>query len=182
MAKLFDENGNEVEALTLEEVKAANEKALADYKKTEEDKKKADDDAVAAAKAAEDAARAAAQDPNAELGSRLTKIEQENRQLKIERLADKFAGNDPEKRAAFVQKFDRLTGYEESDAGLVERATDASKLAFGENPTIDIGAVAGTGGGRSIGDKEYTPTEGDKAVQEALNISAEDIAKYGKKD
>lgn len=180
MSKLFDENGNEVEAFTKEELDAEIEK----FKKEEEDadaKKKEEEAAAAKAKEEEENKQKAETEKTEveKMNERLSRIEAENKQLKVEKLADQFAGNDAEKRKIFMAKFDRLTGYEETGDGLIERATDAAKLAFGEDAGIDT-TTLGNAGGRNPGDvKQVQTTQADKDIQSALGISEDDVKKYG---
>lgn len=176
MVKLFDADGNEVEAFSQEELDAKLQDEIT--------KKQQEADAAAAAKAEADRKAAESNDDKTKkteaqlLAERLERLEKDNKQLRIEKLADQFAGNDPEKRKTFMSKFERLTGYEETADGFAERAQDAVKLAFGAPQSIDTTNL-GNAGGRNINDVKHSPTtEVDKTIQAALGISADDVKKY----
>lgn len=180
MTKFYDEDGKEVEAFTKEELDAEIEKK----KKADEEAaaKKAEEDA-AAKKAQEDAAKAKEQEGKKTeaqlLAERLERLEKQNQELRVEKIADQFAGNDQEKRKSFISKFDRLTGYEETPEGLAERAADAARLAFGSDAGIDTAGL-GNAGGRNVNDaKQVQTTQQDKDIQSVLGISEADAKKYG---
>lgn len=189
---LYDKDGKEVEgAMTKEEVEKAvadAEQALIDEAATEvktqeqKDKDAADAKAVADQKALDDKAaadKAAAEgkpvaDPRVE--SALTRLER----IEQERLADAHAGNDPEKRSAFITKYNRLSGYPDTAEGIAERAADASKMAFGETPSVSVSADAGTG--RQVDTKvQIKKTEADEALGKVMGITDADREKFGPK-
>jgi len=176
MAKFFDDQGKEVEAFSKEEldaqVKAASEKAAADAKAA----------ATPPAPPPPPAVPPATPGVDPVIAARLDRLEKQNAELVIGAAVTKYAGSDPEKAKTFRAKFDRLQGYEDTEAGLAERAADAAKLAFGTDaPSIDVTGLANAGGKSVDAGKTIAPTEADKAVQGALGISAEDVKKYGEK-
>lgn len=190
---LYDKDGKEVEgAMTKEEVEKAvsdAEQSLIDSaaedvaSKEKKDKEDADAKAAADQKAIDDKAaadKAAAEgnggkpvtDPS--VLSRLERIEQE-------KLADIHAGTDPEKRAAFLGKYGRLTGYPDTAEGITERAEDAVKMAFGTTPSIDVSADAGSG--RNVDAKiEIKKTEADVALGKVFGITDADREKFAPKE
>ena len=114
---------------------------------------------------------------------RLQKTENALYEMRVEKLADSYAGSDAEKRQAFIAKFGRLTGYEETIDGMAERAKDAAKLAF---DTVDTGAstegIANVGG-RSVDGEGKTTAPSNSAEAElraALGITDTDVEKYTK--
>lgn len=169
MAKFFDEEGNEVTGFSQEELDA---KVVEGITAKEADIRKA---------AVEEYTKNNPPKSDDTLVARLQKLEDDNKSMRISSFATRFAGADVEKQTAFKTKFDRLTGYEETEAGWSERATDAAKLAFGEAAGINIGDVAGAGGRNPDNVKQVAQTEADKQIQSVLGISAEDVTKYGNK-
>lgn len=180
MPKLFDADGNEVEALTKEESEAAVAAAVEAAK-------------VAAETAATEAATAAAAAAAAAEGGDDMPAWAKDLKTSVERLATvqetgtreslaaQYTGNDAEKTAAFMTKFDRLTGYADTKEGLAERAADAAKLAFGEGKVVDVSSFAGTSSGRTVGAAGEKPltTELDKKIQAPLGITAAMVEKHG---
>lgn len=156
MATYYDEQGNAVEAFSKEELEAQL--------------------------ATQAPAPVEAPDLSPVL-ERLQKTESALYDMRVEKLADSYAGNDAEKRQAFTSKFGRLTGYEETTEGMAERAKDAAKLAF---DTTDAGAsTAGIAdvGGRSIEGEGKTTAPSSSLEAElraALGITDKDVEKYTK--
>lgn len=183
MTKYFDADGNEVDGFTQAELDAkakeladaAAAKAIEDYKaanpvKTQE---QIDAEKKAAEKAKADS------EPIAKLTKTVETLQQQLNQERVAGFARTYAGADATKQAEFKTKFDRLTGYADTPEGIAERAADAAKLIGVDPVSVDISAVAGTGGGRNIdANKQVQATEADKIVQKALGITAEDVKKY----
>lgn len=172
MAKLFDADGKEIEALTQEEVAAATAKAVEDFKKAEADR---------VAKEGADKAAAEAAAGKTPLDKALAEIESIKGQLHQSRVREygtKFAGNDAEKIKQFSESFGRLSGYEESDAGFELRAKDAARLAFGTDTTVDMSSMSGAGGRNIDANKGAAVSEADKTVRNLLGITDADVTKF----
>lgn len=163
MTTYYDEQGNAVEAFSKEELEAQ----LAQVKKEN---------------VPQDASEQDAPDLSPVL-DRLQKTESALYEMRVEKLADSHAGNDADKRQAFVTKFGRLTGYEETAEGMAERAKDAAKLAFdtaGEGASTEGLADAG-GRGEEGGGKVVAPSSSAEAeLRDALGITDKDVEKYSK--
>jgi len=156
MATYYDEQGNAVEAFSKEEL----ELQLAEKIKQN---------------------TPAAPDLSPVL-DRLQKTENALYEMRVEKFADSFAGNDTEKRQAFITKFGRLTGYDETLDGMAERAKDAAKLAF---DTQDSGASTvglADAGSKSVGgtNNAVQTSQTDAELRKMLGITDSDVEKYGK--
>lgn len=178
----YDADGKEIEGLmTPEEVKTANEKAVSDFKAQQE----ADAAAATTKKAEDDAAIEAAKntpDPVAEVKKTVDALQATFVAERLERTAQRFAGDDAEKQGAYKTAFSRLSGYADTPEGQAEHAAAAARLAFGDDKTVDVGSMSGTGGGRNVDEKPRAlTTDADKALQGALGITPEDVEKYGPK-
>ncbi len=174
MAKFKNEEGEEFEAFTADEVEAAKNAAIETAKAAAIEEYKA-----ANPPAAEGDGTAPTEVE--QLKGLVMSLKQTMEQQTVSGFAQQFAGADTAKQAEFKTKFDRLTGYPETPEGLAERAADAAKLIGVEAPAgVDVGGLAGTGGGRNVDPATAVQaTEADKVVQKALGITAEDVAKFG---
>lgn len=183
MADLFNEAGEKVEgAMTKDEIatatKTAEDAAVEQYKK--------DNPPPAVVEKKQDDAAAVTEEMPAwakEIKSTVDKLAGTVTTTTRETIADRYAGADKENRDKFQQKFDRLTGYEDTPEGLAARAEDARTLAFGENaPVIDVAALGGTGSGRNVDDAgKKTPSEADKTVRTLLGITPKDVETFAPK-
>lgn len=190
---LYDKDGKEVEgAMTKEEVEKAvsdAEQALIDdaakdveaqatKDKEAADKKAIDDKAAADKKVADDAVAAAGgKKDEPVLDPRVETISQRLDRIEREKLADIHAGTDPTRRAEFLSKYGRLTGYADTPEGVAERSADAVKMAFGETPSVDVSADAASG--RNVDTKAAVKiTEADKVIGAALGITDADREKF----
>lgn len=156
MATYYDEQGNAVEAFSKEEL----ELQLAE-------------------KIKENTVQAPDLSPVLE---RLQKTESALYDMRVEKLADSFAGNDPEKRQSFINKFGRLTGYEETIDGMTERARDAAKLAFDTQNIAENTVGLADAGGKTInatGNSQHV-NQADDELRKLLGITDTDVEKYGK--
>ena len=185
MAKFKNEIGEEFEAFTQEELDAkakeaadaAAAKAVEDYKTA--NPQKTPEQLIEEKKAVEDQAKKDAE-PIEQLKKTVEGLQATIRARDIGDYAKTYAGADAAKQVEFKAKFDRLTGYPDTQEGIAERAADAAKLIGIDPKTVNIGDVAGTGSGRNVdGAGAVKETEADKLVQKALGISAEDVKKYG---
>jgi hypothetical protein len=156
MGKYFDENGNEVEAFSKDDVEKAKQEAAAGVKVPDLPFKPEEFESIK---------------------STLSTVTAQLQGMRIEKYAGMYAGNDPEKVKAYKDRFGRITGYADDDAGFEARAKDAARLAFG----TDVGvAVDTSGAGRSVDTtKPAERSAEDKVIQSALGISEEDAKKYG---
>lgn len=114
---------------------------------------------------------------------RLQKTESALYDMRVEKLADSYAGSDADKRQMFISKFGRLTGYEETVDGMAERARDAAKLAFDSVNTGASTAGITNVGGKSVDAEQNTGAQASSAdieLRKALGITEEDVSKYGK--
>ncbi len=185
MAKLFDEDGNEVEgALTKEEietataaaVETAKTEALDAYKKEHPEETPEEKTAREAAEAAATAAEKTPQQIAEEA------VASALRTRDIADMAKAFAPGDAAKQAEIIANAGRLTGYEQTPEGLAGQVENAAKMAGIDVSGIDVSSVGNTGGGRNIDNaNQVKTTEVDKTVQKILSISPEDVKKYGPK-
>lgn len=187
MAKFKNDAGEEVEALTADEVtakvkeasEAAAAKAIEDYKKA--NPAKTPEEIAADKKAADDKAKADAE-PIAKLTKDLAEVSSKLRGKEIADLARTYAKGDVDKQKSFTEMFGRLTGFENTPEGMIAQA-EAAAGAVGINvKSVNVGDVSGTGAGRNV-DAAGKPvtSEADKAIQAALGIKPEDAVKYAPK-
>lgn len=158
MTTYYDEQGNAVEAFSKEELEAQ----LAQVKKENVPQDAPDLSPVL---------------------DRLQKTESALYEMRVEKLADSHAGNDADKRQAFVAKFGRLTGYEETAEGMAERAKDAAKLAFdtaGAGASTEGLSDAGGRGEEGSGGVVAPSSSADAELRAALGITDKDVEKYTK--
>ncbi len=164
MAIFKDAQGNDVEAYTKEEVEAqvvsASTSAVEDFKKNNPPKQEH------------------VVDPK--ITETITSLQRKVGELQLSNHITKYTGGDAEKVAKFKSKFERLQGYEDTEAGLAERAADAARLAFGDVASLDVSHLAAPGG-KGNGGGNQPPSEDDKLIKAALGITPDDVAKYGAK-
>lgn len=96
----------------------------------------------------------------------------------------RFTGSVSEdQRKEIQEKYNAMTGYENTPEGLEARASDAYTLVVGRRPEesgVNLGNVNAAGGAPAGGgDGGYQPTESDKELQKALGVSEDDVKKYG---
>lgn len=165
--EVFDSEGNKVEGvMTAEEVTAK----------------------IEAEKSAWEASKAPvvpAADPNAvpewfkPFADKVTQLSGNQRTMVTSEIS---GGLDADKREAFTKRFDSLTGYEETPAGIQQRAHDAYLLTVGqpyEAQSINMGNVVATGGS-PVRPSAPAP-EVDKAFGEVFGINDADRAKHANK-
>lgn len=191
MTKLYDESGDEVEgAMTKEEFEAqkndAIAKAVEEALNAEKEKEKLNKEHPAKADE-QTTGKTETTEPNlgqtddiALLKKQIEALSSSINSERVGKFADKYSAGDPEKAKLFQEKYERLTGYEDTPDGISERAADAARLAGLEPASVDIGAVSGTGTGRDIsGTGTQKVSEADKAIRNMLGISEDDAKKYG---
>lgn len=90
---------------------------------------------------------------------------------------------DADKQKEVADKFDSLSGYDDSPEGLQRKAEDAYLLVTGEKfdaEGIDMSNTHAAGGGERQNQPD-TFTDADKDVQNALGITPEDVEKFSGK-
>jgi hypothetical protein len=207
MAKLYDVDGNEVEAFTPDELEAKKKEAVSEYLKSNPDKsaelEKAKKDLDDATKKIEELG----QNGNDQQKARL-KSEKEAAQNALKEMTDKFtleinslkdtfvAGTknkvltaltkgDKELQEKIDLKYKSLmkTGdYTNDEAGITQALTEAATLVTGAKPTpgfMDGMASAGDKGLPQKNSPKGPETENAKAMRSVLGISDKEAEKYG---
>lgn len=185
MAKLFDENGNEVEgALTKEEHDAALETSkteAVDAYKVEHPETKEETPEEKTAREAAEAAAASAKTPEQiaeEVAGKAVATALRGRD--IADAAKRYAPGDAEKQKQIIENAGRLNGFEQDDEGLAKQMEAAAGMAGIDVSSMNVADVSMTGGGRNIDHAETLQrSEADKTMQAILKISPEDVKKYG---
>lgn len=179
--KAFDKDGNEIDVFSQEELDAKIKETIDAQAAADADAKaKADADAAAAAAAA----AASKNDEVPEWAKQIiAKVENLSTNHTMSYIDKVTGGVDSDKKKAISEKFNSLSGYDETPEGMARRAEDAYLLATGEKfnaNVVNINNLAAAGGGRTQTDVKAV-TEADKAVQSALGITPADVEKFGKK-
>lgn len=169
MATFKNEDGEEFEAFTQEELEAAKATALEEFKNA---------NPPAPAPAPEPAAPE--NDPVAALSKTVQDLQATLRAREIKDMAKLYAPGDVEKQKEYETNFGKLTGYENTPEGLAEQAEAAARLSGIDVTGVSVGDVAATSGGKNIDSAaQAKSSDADAALQKALGISPEDVAKYG---
>lgn len=206
MAKLFDANGNEVEAFTPEELKAKQEEAVAEHLKNNPDKSdeinKLKIELEAATKKLTDAEnggmnegqkarlKADKEAAEAKLAETVTTLTKEMSDLKEtftgnikNKVLNALSKNDPDIKAKIELKYSSLikTGdYKLDEAGITQAMSEAALLVTKKPVPNFTDNITGAGDRGSEQDyKGNTPeSENSKAMRQALGIKDADAAKY----
>lgn len=208
MAKLFDVDGNEVEAYTQDELKAKQEEAIAEHLKSNPDKSaevsrlQADLDAAKKKiKESEEGGnasdqqkarlKAAKEDAENALKTTIEKFSSEVNALKEtitsgtkNKVMKALSKGDKEMEAKLDLKYKSLmkTGdYENTEEGITKALTEAATIVMGAAPTpnfMDGMASAGERGQAQKGGAGKPETENAKAMRSVLGISDKDAEKY----
>jgi len=212
MAKLFDAQGNEVEAFTPEELKAKQDEAIAEHLKNNPDKsgevdklKKDLDEATKKLKEAEDGGmsegqkarlKAAKEEAEGKLTETVATLTKEIADLKEtftsgtkNKVLSALSKNDPDVKAKIELKYASLmkTGdYKSDEEGITQALTEAATLVIGSKPVpgfLDNISGAGERGAGGNPKGDVPESENSKAMRTALGIKDADAAKYeGKLD
>lgn len=185
MAKLFDENGNEVEgALTKED----HETALATGKteaveayKTEHPEEKPETPEEKADREKKEAELAAAKTPE-QIAEEVAGKAVANalRARDISDMAKRYAPGDAEKQKEIIENAGHLQGYEENSEGLGKQMEAAASMAGIDVSGVNVADVSHTGSGRNVDVAGAAKmSEADKTMQNILKITPEDVKKYG---
>lgn len=207
MAKLYDVNGNEVEAFTPEELEAKKKEAIDEYVKTNPDKSaemtKLQSDLDAAKKALEDAGKGGNDQQKARL-----KEAKDVAEAALKDVTDKFTAEvaslrdsltsgtknkvmkalskgDKDVEAKLDLKFKSLmkTGdYPQTEEGITQALTEAATIVNGAAPTpgfLDNMSGAGERGAPQGNQKAQPETDNSKAMRQAFGISDKTAEKYG---
>jgi len=207
MAKLFDKDGNEVEAFTQEELAAKNKEAVDAYLKENPDKgadlKKAQEELATATekiKALEgaggsdgqkkrlieerDAAQAALKTMEEKFGKELGEIKATLfGGFKAKALATLSKG-DKQLADKIQLEYDGFAGEAKTEGEIAERMAKAFTLVSGSKPapsfldSLSNGGARGDGGHSSGAAPE---SEASKAQRKAMGISDEDVKKFSQK-
>lgn len=207
MAKLFDKDGNEVEAFTPEELESKKKEAMDEYLKANPDKSKDLDEATK--KVAElqkqideggmsegqkqrllDDKKKAEEEKNA-VTETLTKEVAELRNAVIgmpkKKALDALSKGDKELRDKLEAKYDSLmkTGeYPQDEEGVLKAVSDAATLVNGSKPAPNFmdGVVgAGDAGAGQRHGTATTETDNSKAMRKTFGITDAEMEKHAPK-
>lgn len=207
MAKLFDAQGNEVEAFTPEELKTKNQEAIAEHLKNNPDKSaevtKLQSDLADAKKKLEDAEKGgmnedqkkrlkeAKEEAEGKLAETVTTLTKEISDLKetftggIKSKGLKaLAGGDADKQAKIELKYASLmkTGdYKNDEAGIMQALTEAATLVTGTKPApgfLDNISGMGDRGAEQNNKGDVAETDNSKEMRKALGITDANATKY----
>lgn len=205
MAKLFDVHGNEVDAITAEELKEKNEEAIAEYLKNNPDKTsevnklKADLDELnkkleeggmnegqkARLKADKDAAEAKLSEKEQAFMKEISDLKDMFTGGIKNKALDRLSKGDKDVKEKIELRFNSLmkTGdYKNDEAGITQAMTEATLLATGSKPApgfLDNASAAGDRGDYQDPSKGTTPeSDNSKSMRAALGIKDSDAAKY----
>lgn len=207
MAKLFDANGNEVEAFTPEELEAKQQEALDAYLKEHPDQS----DALTKAQTDLEAATAKLK----ELGEKDDKDPQKQRLIKErdealdaveevkttltkeisdlktnifggakEKILSKLAAGDAELRKKIETEYDGFAGEAANEQQIQERLTKAYTLAKGVPPAPNFMDSMGSAAPRGVDQNhgvQTQETDNSKAMRKAFGITDQDAAKHAPK-
>jgi hypothetical protein len=186
MAKLFDENGNEVAgAMTKEEHETALTAAVDTAKTEAVDTYKKENPPAETPPAKKEGEEEETTETAEQIAERIASkaVATALRQRDIQDMARAYAPADAAKQAEIIANAARLTGYEETPEGLASQVEAAAKVAGIDTAGVDISGVTGTGGGRNVDTTSGpAPTEADSTVQKALGITSEDVEKFAPKE
>lgn len=91
-------------------------------------------------------------------------------------------GLDADKQKEFQANYEKLAGYDNTQDGMDRRAQDAYLLTTGQrfnSEAVDMKSVAAGFGGAGNPNSPVKPTGEQKAIQDALGITEDDVKKYG---
>ena len=207
MAKLFDANGNEVEAFTEEEIEAKKQEAIDAYLKEHPDQSEALTQAQKDLETAQNKLKELEgkddkdpqkqrlikerDDATAALEEVKTSLTKEINDLKTsifggakEKILSKLAGGDAELRKKIETEYDGFAGEATNEQQIQERLTKAYTLAKGVPPAPNfmdgMGNAAPRGEDQSHG-VQGQETENAKAMRKVFGISDQDAAKHAPK-
>jgi len=208
MAKLFDVDGNEVEAFTQEELKAKQEEAIAEHLKNNPDKSaevaklKADLDAAtkkikeseegggasdqqkARLKAAKEEAENALKSTVEKFSSEVNALKETITSATKNKVMKALSKGDKDLEAKLELKYKSLmkTGdYDHSEEGITKALTEAATIVSGAAPApnfMDNISGAGDRGAVQKNGAAKPETENAKAMRNVLGISDKDAEKY----
>lgn len=206
MAKLFDQDGNEVEAFTKDELEAQKKAALDQYLKDNPDKSgeftklqtQVTDLTTKLAEAEKNGMNEHQKNrlkADKEAAEAAVKDLKENFTRQITELKDTFFGSTKAKIVKALTKGDKdltdklelkaksLTGYPDTEEGIAQKYQDAFILATGNKPAPNFMDNMGGAGdkGNSQQHNSATPeTDNSKAMRAAFGITDKDAEKYKK--
>lgn len=171
MAEVYDADGNVIEGyLSAEEVAAKLEAEKATW---EASQKKEEPPVVTTP---------AVDEPPVWAKSLMEQVERLSGNQRTTLVKDFTSGLDADKQKEFDAKYNALSGYDETPAGIQKRAQDAYLLTTGQpfNSTeINMQNIVGSTG--SIVKPTPPKPEVDQAFKTIFGISDEDVTKYGNK-
>lgn len=208
MAKLFDVDGNEVEAYTQDELKAKQEEAIAEHLKNNPDKSaeveklradleaakkkiKESEDGGGASDQQKARLKAAKEEAENALKTTIEKFSSEVNALKEtitsgtkNKVMKALSKGDKDMEAKLDLKYKSLmkTGdYDNTEEGITKALTEAATIVMGAAPApnfLDGMASAGDRGLPQKGGAGKPETENAKAMRSVLGISDKDAEKY----
>lgn len=207
MAKLFDANGNEVEAFTPEELEAKKQEAIDAYLKEHPDQSaaltQAQKDLETAQNKLKEIEGKDDEDPqkkrlikerddaNAALEEVKTTLTKEITDLKTnifgsakEKILSKLAGGDAELRKKIETEYDGFAGEAVNEQQIQERLTKAYTLAKGVPPAPNFMDSMGSAAPRGVDQNhgvQTQETDNSKAMRKAFGITDQDAAKHAPK-
>lgn len=208
MAKLYDKDGNEVEAFTQEELKAKQDEAIETYLKENPDKggdlTKLQTELADAKKKLEDFEKAGngndaqkqrliqeKKDAENTLATTVAKLQKDMDDFKggilngaKETALKNLTKGDKELQAKIELRAANLTGYPDTAEGVAQKLADAFVLATGTKPAHGFMDSVTSSGGKGTGNLEKggagVETDGSKQIRTGLGITDQTEAKYGK--
>lgn len=210
MAKLYDVDGNEVEAFTADELKTKQEEAVAEHLKNNPDKSAELDKAKKDLEEAEKKIKELGEGGNDQQKARL-KADKEAAQNALKEVTDKLTGEINTLKETFTagtknkvltaltkgdkdlqEKIDlkykslmKTGDYTNDEVGITQALTEAATLVTGAKPApgfMDGMTSAGDKGLPQKNSSKGPETENAKAMRSVLGISDKDAEKYGSVD
>lgn len=206
MAKLFDANGNEIEAFTEEEVKTKQKEALDAYLKEHPDQSEAltkaqkdleeankkitelgdggDDGQKKRLKKERDDAESTLEKVKTELMGEITALKTSIFGTAKTKILEKLAGGDPELKKKIELEYDGFAGEVKTEADVQARLVKAFTLAKGTAPAPNFMDGVSDAGSRGVDQNHggtVTETPNAKAQRKVFGISDEDAKKFAPK-
>jgi hypothetical protein len=207
MAKLYDIDGNEVEAFTPEELKAKQDEAVAEHlknnpdksaeldklrteladatKKLEEAAKGGNDQQKARLRSEKEAAEAALKDVTDKLSGEINALKETFTAGTKNKIMNALTKGDKDLQAKIDLKYNSLmkTGdYPSTEEGIAQALSEAATLVTGSKPTpnfMDNISGAGDRGATQKPGEAKVETPNAKAMRNVLGITDKDAEKYG---
>lgn len=208
MAKLFDKDGNEIEAFTPEELKTKQQEAVAEYLKTNPDKSTdltaAQEKITALEKKLEEGNltegqkqrllddKKKAEDEKNDAVTKLTKDIEDLKGIVVgtpkKKGLEALSKGDKELREKLEAKYESLmkTGeYAQDEEGVMKALADAATLVNGSKPApnfLDGMSGAGDRGSARSDENKTAETDNSKSMRKAMGITDKDVEQFAPKE